>query len=281
VSFNEFSKMIFKYAEKIPEPIKDEQPPAQNPSSGAQSPSPQATGAAVSGLDAKSPNADAKTARGPKSPEDEAKQEKKEKHHKEKDKTMTAAAVQAKKQHLHELVLDLKIANSTITDLMDTALPRPVNEEQKNGDAPSPNTGTDLNQRIDYKGFCKILNLEASAKADELFKLIDTDNSSTLEMRQLLIALTSYYEIPKEDKAKFAFRLFDVDGNNRISLSELLKILKMSYLASTEKQVQRKAESIMRHSDIDKDGSIGFGEFVAIARKLPNLLFPSLKPAKG
>merc|ERR1719188_716716 len=90
-----------------------------------------------------------------------------------------------------------------------------------------------------------------------------------------MIGLANFTGAGKEEKLKFAFMVFDEDGNGVITKQELLKILKANHMASSDKEVIRKAETIMMQADKDGDGVISFDEFVVVSRKFPNILFPA------
>ena len=55
----------------------------------------------------------------------------------------------------------------------------------------------------------------------------------------------------------------------------MVKILKANHMASTDKEVMRKADTIMAQADKDGDGVVDFDEFVLISKKFPNILFPA------
>ena len=63
-------------------------------------------------------------------------------------------------------------------------------------------------------------------------------------------------------------------------MNELLKILRAVHLASSDKHVQKKADTIMAHGDKDRDGTLSFDEFVQCARSFPSLLFPVMGVTK-
>ena len=52
-------------------------------------------------------------------------------------------------------------------------------------------------------------------------------------------------------------------------------ILKANHLASSEREVRRKADLILAQCDKDGDGVVDYDEFVVVSRKFPNILFPS------
>lgn len=57
---------------------------------------------------------------------------------------------------------------------------------------------------------------------------------------------------------------------------ELIKILKANHMASSDKEVVKKAETILAQADKDGDGVINFDEFVLVSKRFPNILYPSV-----
>jgi hypothetical protein len=56
---------------------------------------------------------------------------------------------------------------------------------------------------------------------------------------------------------------------------ELVKILKANHMATTEREVAKKADTILAQADKDGDGVINFDEFVLVSKRFPNILYPS------
>ena len=46
-------------------------------------------------------------------------------------------------------------------------------------------------------------------------------------------------------------------------------------MKSFDREVMRKADTIMAQADKDGDGVVDFDEFVVISKKFPNILFPA------
>mmetsp|Transcript_20507 Transcript_20507/g.18646 ORF Transcript_20507/g.18646 Transcript_20507/m.18646 type:complete len:684 (+) Transcript_20507:148-2199(+) len=136
-------------------------------------------------------------------------------------------------------------------------------------------TDKDKSGLIDYTEFCEILQVDPSPQCESVFQLYDYDKTGQIDTREFLIALSNYSGAGKEDKLKFAFMTFDEDGNGVITKAELIKILKSNHMASYDAEVIRKADTIMTQADKDGDGVITFDEFVIVAKKFPNILFPA------
>jgi hypothetical protein len=92
---------------------------------------------------------------------------------------------------------------------------------------------------------------------------------------QFLISLSNFCPTTREEKMKFAFDAFDEARNGVITKEELVRVLKANHLAATEKEVVKKAETILAQADSDGDGVVSFDEFVVVAKRFPNILFAS------
>lgn len=136
-------------------------------------------------------------------------------------------------------------------------------------------TDKDGSGQIDYTEFCEVLQVDPAPQVEKLFQLFDKDRSGQIDVREFMIGLSNFTGAGKEEKLKFAFMVFDEDGNGVITKQELVKILKANHMASTDKEVMRKADTIMAQADKDGDGVVDFDEFVLISKKFPNILFPA------
>ncbi|GBG26460.1 Calmodulin-1 [Hondaea fermentalgiana] len=128
---------------------------------------------------------------------------------------------------------------------------------------------------IDYTEFCEVMQIDPSPQAEKIFQTFDREKVGQLDIREFMIAIANFTGASKEEKLKFSFLIFDEDGNGVITKQELVKILKANHLATTEKEVSRKADTIMAQADKDGDGVISFDEYQIISKRFPNLLFSS------
>ena len=136
-------------------------------------------------------------------------------------------------------------------------------------------TDKDKSGMIDYTEFCEVLQVDPSPQCEKVFQMYDYDKSGQVDVREFMIGLANFTGAGKDDKLKFAFMIFDEEGNGVITKGELTKILKANHMASQDKEVMRKAETIMAQADKDGDGVISFDEFVIVSKKFPNILFPA------
>ena len=141
-------------------------------------------------------------------------------------------------------------------------------------------TDSDGSGMIDYTEFCEVLQVDPSPQVEKLFQLFDKDRSGQIDVREFMIGLQNYTGAGKDERLKFAFTVFDEDGNGVITKQELIKILKANHMATHDREVMRKADTIMAQADKDGDGVVDFDEFVIISKKFPNILFPAFSLAQ-
>ena len=128
---------------------------------------------------------------------------------------------------------------------------------------------------IDYKHFCDLLERPKSKDMANLFGLFGGKGSrGKIDVREFLVALSSFCATSKKDQISFVFKLFDEDQSGFISRPELVRILKTNYMAKSSAEVQRKADLIMRQADKDGDQQISMEEFDDVCARFPNLIFP-------
>ena len=139
---------------------------------------------------------------------------------------------------------------------------------------------TDKSGLVDINEFCRLLRVERSQFVERLFGMFDTDKSGTIDLKEFVVGLSNVGTAAREDKVKFAFQVFDLDGSGTIDADELKKIVKATNMASA-KQLDRKTEWLMKQCDTDGDGNISYEEFVNLAKKFPNIVFPAFSLASG
>ena len=139
---------------------------------------------------------------------------------------------------------------------------------------------TDKSGLVDINEFCRLLRVERSQFVERLFGMFDTDKTGTIDLKEFVVGLSNVGTAAREDKVKFAFQVFDLDGSGTIDADELKKIVKATNMASA-KQLDRKTEWLMKQCDTDGDGNISYEEFVNLAKKFPNIVFPAFSLASG
>ncbi|KAG3019016.1 hypothetical protein JG687_00005391 [Phytophthora cactorum] len=130
---------------------------------------------------------------------------------------------------------------------------------------------------LDFEDFCSLFEVEPTGEYRRLFALFtpDIQSDSGADLREILLAAVNFVSgVDHTQRVRFCFEIFDDDHNGFITEDELVNILRANYLATTDDQVRKKAQTILRQADDDSDGRVSLDEFHAISRKFPNLLFP-------
>ncbi|KAG7395778.1 hypothetical protein PHYBOEH_003176 [Phytophthora boehmeriae] len=130
---------------------------------------------------------------------------------------------------------------------------------------------------LDFQDFCSLFEVEPTGEYRRLFALFTPDNQSDsgADLREMLLAAVNFVGgVDRVQRVRFCFEIFDDDHNGFITEDELVNILRANYLATSDDQVRKKAQTILRQADDDGDGRVSLDEFHAISRKFPNLLFP-------
>jgi len=127
---------------------------------------------------------------------------------------------------------------------------------------------------VNFDLFCELLTVEPTGEYHKLFTLFDSDGNGTVDVKEFILGLCNFVQMEREDRIKFIFELFDEDRSGFLSTTELLSVLKANHMQS-EKAVKQKANTIMKHADRDGSGTLSLEEFMVVAAKFPNILFPS------
>ena len=127
---------------------------------------------------------------------------------------------------------------------------------------------------VDINAFCNLLQVGRNEYVERLFAMFDNDRSGLVDLKEFIIGLSNVSQTGRDNKVKFAFQIFDLDGSGYIDENELRKIVKATNMAS-EKQLDRKVKWLMSQVDKNNDGTISFDEFVLLARRFPNIVFPA------
>jgi serine/threonine-protein phosphatase 2B regulatory subunit len=133
---------------------------------------------------------------------------------------------------------------------------------------------------VDYAAFCDMLGMEPSATVEKVFNLFDgigdeQHRTGTVNFREFVVVLMNFTPATKEEKTKFSFNCCDLNGDGKITREELTRILKSNHMALSEKEVERKAETIVAQADTNSDGNISLDEFEKVTQRFPNIIYPS------
>lgn len=132
--------------------------------------------------------------------------------------------------------------------------------------------------RVDVNEFVRMLRVDRTPFVERLFSMFDSDRTGLIDVKEFIVGMSNVGSEARENKISFAFSVYDLDGSGYIDASEMRKIIRATNL-STDKQVERKVEWLMRQCDTDGDGNISFEEFTQLSKKFPNIVFPAFNLA--
>lgn len=128
---------------------------------------------------------------------------------------------------------------------------------------------------IGFKELCEIFGAEPTGEARQMYNVFVDPEQGRVLIKSFLLALNNFTGADRNQRVNFCFWLFDEDNSGTLDTEEIVRILQANHLASDPALVQRKAETIMKQADKDGSGSVDMEEFLIIAHKFPNLLFPN------
>lgn len=138
---------------------------------------------------------------------------------------------------------------------------------------------------LEFDDFCLLFEVEPTGEYQRLFALYTPDGQSEddgADLREVLLGVVNFMEgVERNQRVKFCFEIFDDDHNGFITEDELVNILKANHMTTEASQVKKKAQTIMRQADDNGDNKMSLDEFYVIAKKFPNLLFPSHDSVQG
>jgi Ca2+-binding EF-hand superfamily protein len=124
-----------------------------------------------------------------------------------------------------------------------------------------------------------------SAKGDEaaaaavraMCAFFSDDRTGKARLRSVIIALAAALDkADRTEKIKFAFSVCDPQKRGFISRADLTDILRATLLTLPEQEIQRRAALLIAAS-LSSDARIEFSQFIAVAKKFPNVIFPTLR----
>ncbi|KAA0175997.1 hypothetical protein FNF27_02389 [Cafeteria roenbergensis] len=129
---------------------------------------------------------------------------------------------------------------------------------------------------VSFQDMCDVFAAEPTGEARQLYNVFVDPDLGRVPLRRLLLALCSFAGADRSTRVNLCFYLFDDDKSGTIDEDELREILRANHLASDASQIESKARHVLAQADKDGDGQIDMDEFVVLASKMPNLLFPQL-----
>lgn len=126
---------------------------------------------------------------------------------------------------------------------------------------------------VDYAAFCDLLTVEPGPAVERLFQMFDSDKSGQVDFREFVVGLHNFTHSSRDEKTKFAFSVFDQNNDGFITKDELIRILRSNHMAASDKEVSRKADTILAQADSNNDNAISLAEFQKVATRFPNILY--------
>ena len=136
---------------------------------------------------------------------------------------------------------------------------------------------------VTFDEWIRCARVEPTGENKQLFHLYDAADGTAegkIDMREFLLGINNFSGESRAHKVTFTFKLYDEDNNGFLVEEELVKILRATHMATDDKQVLKKAKTILRQVDKDGDGKVSREEFAVVAEKFPNILFPRMQAKK-
>lgn len=127
----------------------------------------------------------------------------------------------------------------------------------------------------DYATFCDVFRLEPGPVSEDAFARYDGARCGRIDYREFCVALLQFTPAKREEKIKFAFHVYDDNADGVLTKEELIKVLRANHLASSEKEVARKGDTMLAQAE--HDDCITVADFEKVAKKFPNICFQSNK----
>ena len=118
-----------------------------------------------------------------------------------------------------------------------------------------------------FEKFWGISEDEAKEKVDLIFANIDTDFNGFIEYEEFVRAAVNSSIFMSQNYLKFAFNYFDRDSSGDITFEEIKKRFTQNSNNSNP-IVEQELKEIFDSIDINKDGSISFGEFCKMMKNI-------------
>nr|XP_054765174.1 NADPH oxidase 5-like [Lytechinus pictus] len=127
--------------------------------------------------------------------------------------------------------------------------------------------------QIDLEEFKQALNVKKSFFAERFFELIDTDQSGSISLKELIGALRLLVNGTEEEKLHFLFRVYDADGRY------IFLFINWNCVDETLTEL---TEILFEDADVDGDGQVSFEELSEQLQRYPAITANlSISPVPG
>jgi calcium-dependent protein kinase len=107
---------------------------------------------------------------------------------------------------------------------------------------------------------------DVPADLRQIMDSVDADGNGSIDYTEFLAATLDKRSYLRKDVCWTAFSVFDLDGDGKITLQELQKVLGNSSVGEMLGADSSSMAELLRQVDRDGDGTIDFGEFMAMMR---------------
>jgi Ca2+-binding EF-hand superfamily protein len=134
---------------------------------------------------------------------------------------------------------------------------------------------------INYETFTGILPIQATGESLQVFNLFFHEESNTrpsagIDIRELTLSLCNFTKsYTVEERCSLMFELYDGSETGHIKRTDMKGVLAGTHLKS-QKDVARKAQTVLKFVDKDGDNEISREVLLQAALKFPNLLLPKM-----
>lgn len=129
--------------------------------------------------------------------------------------------------------------------------------------------------RLKFEIFAQVMRVEPIAEYRQLHSLYDDEEMGDMDLREFLLSLMNFVSVEKEERIRLSFEMFDESKTGFIGQKEVEEILRGNHMLSIA-SVKKKAETVMRQARAaNTSGAITLKEFLIVAQKFPNILFPT------
>ena len=108
-----------------------------------------------------------------------------------------------------------------------------------------------------------------------VFLLFDDDMGGSIGFPEFLRAMYHFMTLEVEDLEIFTFQIFDLDGGGELEKEEINFMISLLWGGTHDARKLHHIQESMAEMDKDMSGSVDGHEWLLIAKRFPNLMFPA------